>query len=723
MSGGNCAGVQGGGRRCIGKERNAGMTHGSADPIMVEPGRAGRSRKAPDGQSAAGHMAGDTDVAGVRAGRIRVGRALACAGMSLLALPAYAQGEAAQDDPAPVLTVGGQRFRDLDRNGTLDPYEDWRLTPERRADDLLARMTLAEKAGTMMHATLPGAGGRTIGVSAQGYDLDAAKALIDGKKISSFITRLAITPAAFAAQNNMVQRIAAATRLGIPVTISTDPRNHFQYVLGASAQPGAFSQWPDALGFGALRDPAVTRRFADIARQEYRAVGIHEALSPQADLATEPRWGRLTGTFGSTAALVSPQVQAYIEGFQHGETGPDSEGVLAVVKHWVGYGAEPEGFDGHNRYGRFAELDESAFSEHVAAFKGAFAAHVGAVMPAYTILKDLRIDGQVTEQVAPGFSRALLTGLLRGREGFEGIILSDWAITNDCTPGCRDPRSPQGFGDIAMPWGVEDLSEAERFAKGVDAGLDQFGGVDRPEILIAAVHAGRLSEARLDQSVRRIMISKFRLGLFENPFVDPAAAAHIVGNAAFRAAADDVQRRAQVLLQDRGVLPLRAGTRVYVHGLDGTVARAHGLMPVDRPEDAQIAIFRLAAPSEMLHPNHFFGSRQKEGRLDFRDGDADYDALKAAAAHVPVVISVYLDRPAILGNVRDRSAVLLGNFGASDDALLDVLMGKAQAQGRLPFELPSSMRAVEEQQPGRPDDSAAPLYPAGFGIVRQEPQS
>ncbi|HZF46519.1 MAG TPA: glycoside hydrolase family 3 N-terminal domain-containing protein [Sphingomonadaceae bacterium] len=627
-------------------------------------------------------------------------------------------GFAAQTHEPPVLTVDGERFRDLNRNNRLDPYEDWRLPAEQRADDLIKQMTLEEKAGTMMHGTLPGSGGMAIGVSSQGYDLEAARTLIVDKKITSFITRLNLPANEFAEQNNAVQSIAAGTRLGIPVTISTDPRNHFEYVLGASAEVGAFSQWPDPLGFGALRDPAMTRRFADIARQEYRAVGIHQALSPQADLATEPRWSRQTGTFGSSADLVSPLVQAYVAGFQNGEKGVSSDGVLTVVKHWVGYGAQPGGFDGHNYYGRFAVLDEPAFAEHVAAFQGAFAAGVEGVMPAYTILKDLHIDGRLTEQVAPGFSREILTDLLRGREGFQGIILSDWAITNDCTPGCRDPKKPQGFQDIAMPWGVEDLAEAERFAKGVDAGLDQFGGVDRPEIIIEAIQSGRLSETRIDESVRRIMLSKFRLGLFDKSLVDPAEARQTVGKAEFQAAAADVQRRAHVLLKDEGGLPLKPGTHVFVHGLDRDAVAAHGLISVDRPEDAEAAIFRLTTPSELLHPNHFFGSRQKEGRLDFRDGDANYEAFKAAASVVPVFASVYLDRPAILTNIADKATVLLANFGASDDALLDILMGEAQAEGRLPFELPTSMQSVEVQHPGRVDDSATPLFTAGYGIIR-----
>lgn len=636
-----------------------------------------------------------------------------------LSLCLLTQSAIAQADDKSTLTIDGKAFRDLNHNGGLEPYEDWRLSPERRAEDLVARMTIEEKAGAMMHGTLPGTGGLGVGDSSQGYDLAKVRTLIAEKNITSFITRLTTVPETLAQQNNEVQSIAAATRLGIPVTISTDPRNHFQFVLGASGETRGFSQWPDALGFGALRDPGVTRRFADIARQEYRAVGIHEALSPQADLATEPRWSRLTGTFGSDARFVSPLVGAYVEGFQHGKAGLAKDGVLAVVKHWVGYGAQPEGFDGHNRYGRFVDLNEAEFAEHVAAFQGAFDAQVGGVMPSYTILRDLNLGGKTVEQVAPGFNKGLLTDLLRGRKGFDGIILSDWAITNDCTPGCRDPQQPQAVTDIAMPWGVEDLPQAERFAKGVDAGIDQFGGVEKPEIIVDAVRSGRLSEARVNESVRRVMIAKFRQGLFDMPFVDPAAAGRIVGNPEFRKAADDAQRRAQVLLKSGKAMPLKPGARVFLHGIAADIARARGLIVVDRPEDATIALFRLTSPSEMLHPNHFFGSRQHEGRLDFRDGDPDYEALKVAAAKVPVIASIYLDRPAILGNIRDKTAVLLANFGASDDALLDVMLGKAKAQGRLPFELPSTMTAVEKQRPGKSDDSDRPLYPVGAGIVER----
>src|SRR5690606_38968304 len=192
----------------------------------------------------------------------------------------------------PLVQVGGLRFRDLNANGRLDPYEDWRLSDRARAEDLAARMSVAEKVGTLMHSTLPGLGGE-LGAE-QSYDLEALAALLDGKHVTSFITRLPSAPAELAEQNNRVQELAERGRLGIPVTISTDPRNHFPYVLGASSSATGNTRWPELLGFAALGDAELVRRFGEIARREYRALGIHMALSPQLALATEPRWARVT---------------------------------------------------------------------------------------------------------------------------------------------------------------------------------------------------------------------------------------------------------------------------------------------------------------------------------------------------------------------------------------------------------------------------------------------
>lgn len=611
-------------------------------------------------------------------------------------------------------------YRDLNHNGRLDPYEDTKLPAERRVEDLLGRMTLAEKAGTMMHGTAPGIGDAT-GRSQDGYNLAKARAIIVDNGVTSLITRLSMAPADLAEQNNRLQRLAEQSRLGIPLTISTDPRNHFQAVLGASTRGGGFTLWPETLGLAALGDPSVVRQFGDVARREYRAVGIHMALSPQADLASEPRWPRGTATFGSDPVKVSALVGAYIQGFQHGSAGVARDGVATVVKHWVGYGAEPQGFDAHNYYGRIVRHDDASFARHVAAFDGAFAAHVAGVMPTYPIIAGVTLNGRPLERVGAGFSRQLLTGLLRGNKKFNGLILSDWGITNDCPTACSAPtrERPQTPAAIAMPWGVEAMTKVDRFAKAVDAGMDQFGGVDDPAPLIAAVAAGKVTPARLDESVRRILMLKFEQGLFNNPYVDASAAATTVGNATDLAAAEAAQRAAQVLLQNRNALiPVRSGRRVWLYGVDAAAARAAGLIVVDDPTKGELALVRVGTPSEKLHPYAFFGSRQNEGRLDFKSGDPDYVAILKATATVPTVVAVDMDRPAILTNVRDRAAAILAVFGASDAALLDVVTGKAKARGRLPFELPSSMAAVERQNPARSDDVAVPLFKTGTGIVQ-----
>lgn len=627
---------------------------------------------------------------------------------------------------APVITQGGQQFRDLNKNGVLDPYEDSRLAPEQRARDLVARMTLEEKAGAMMHGTIRSSGPMGgVGMGAA-YDTAANRKLIDSAHVTNLITRLTADPATIAAQNNLLQRIAEGTRLGIPLTISTDPRNHFQTVVGATVQTNKFSQWPEALGFAAIGDTALTRRFGDIARQEYRAVGIQMALSPQADLATEPRWGRIAGTFGEDAALAQAQVRAYVSGFQHGEHGLDSGSVVTVVKHWVGYGAAKDGFDSHTYYGRFASFTGPNLAYHIQPFLGAFAARAAGVMPTYSILQGATWNGQPIEPVGAGYNRQLLTEILRGRYGFRGIVVTDWAITWDCSERCKN-GAPAGerpsFADVAMPWGVEDLPMRARFVKAVKAGVDEFGGTERGDMLVDAVHAGELTEAELDSSVVRILTQKFQQGLFDHPFVDSAAATRIVGNDAFRAAGLDAQRRALVLLKNDHRLPLRVSRRgqirplqVYLRGVAPAAAQREGWTVVDDPKNADLAIVRLNAPFERLHPQYVFGQFLHEGSLAFTDNDSDFVAFTRVAAVVPTIVTVYLDRPAILTPVRDLARAVIVNFGVSDEALLDVLTGRAKPQGKLPFELPSSMEAVAAQRPDMPHDSARPLYPFGYGL-------
>jgi beta-glucosidase len=614
-----------------------------------------------------------------------------------------------------MLKIDGLEFRDLDRDGELAPFEDWRLPPLERANDLVARLTLEEKIGLLLHGTIPATGG-ALGILGIGreYDLERAAELIRHRGVNSMITRLAPSPREFAAQNNAIQQIAAESRFGIPVTISTDPRHHFNPTIGASVATAGFSQWPGSLGFAAIADPELVRRFGDVVRQEYRATGVHMALSPQADLATSPRWARIDGTFGEDPELVRRLVGAYVEGVQGGSLGLGKASVATVVKHWVGYGASADGFDGHNYYGRFSAFPGEAFEAHVDAFLDAFANQVAGVMPTYNILKDLVLDGKPIEQVGAGYSTELLSDLLRGKYGFDGLILSDWAIAKDVNDACRTGKPRMTPLDVSMAWGVEDLTVAERFAKGINAGLDQFGGEDEPEPLLEAVAAGLLSEGRIDESATRVLVQKFELGLFEHPFVEEDAVEELVGNASFMEEGRAAQRRSLVFLERSDQEALVEGDRLYLHDLAASAFEAAGLVVVDSLEQATKAVVKLKTPAQLLHPDFFFGAFQKEGDLDFKEEEESYQALQKIAAALPTLVVLEMDRPAILTNIRDKVAVLVAGFGVSDEAVAAVLSDPSQAAGRIPYTLPSSMEGVLAQTADRPGDDPTPLYPSGY---------
>lgn len=618
----------------------------------------------------------------------------------------------------PLLHIGGLTFKDLNQDGKLNPYEDWRLTPQQRAQDLVKRMTLAEKAGLMMHGSAPSPGS-VIGAGTV-YDLPAAQKMIVQQQVRSLITRLSgRNPQQMAQENNKLQQIAESSRLGIPLTISSDPRNSFEYLTGASVDAGLFSKWPETLGIAAAGDESLAREYGDIIRQEYRAVGINEALSPQADIATDPRWARINGTFGEDAELTKRMVRGYITGIQHGTRGVGADSVAAIVKHWAGYGAAKDGWDSHNAYGKYAAFSGDNLERHIYPFTGAFEAGVAGVMPTYSILQGASWQGRAIEPVGAGFNHFLLTDLLRGQYRFNGIILSDWLITSDCNQVCEQ-GAPAGEKPVpeGMPWGMENATVQQRFVKAVQAGVDQFGGVTDSAVIVAAVQQGQLSQARINTSVEKLLTQKFALGLFEQPYVDAPRAAQVVGNPAAQRAADEAQARSLVLLQNQGVLPLRQGAKIWLSGVDKQAAQQAGLVVVDEPQQADIALIRTSAPFEQPHRNYFFGSRHHEGSLAFTDDNPDLQKIKQVSRVVPTIVTVYLDRPAILSNVQALSKGLIANFGVSDAVLLQKLQSQQAWRGRLPFELPSSMAAVLKQQSDVAADSEKPLYPLGFGLAR-----
>jgi beta-glucosidase len=563
-------------------------------------------------------------------------------------------------------------------------------------------MTLPEKAGLLFHTMIAmGPGGRLAGADPD-YRLLSAQDLVLGRNMSHFnlITGTA-SPAELAEWHNLLQDLAAGTRLGIPVTLSTDPRHAYSSNPNTRVLAGPFSVWPEPLGLAATRDPGLVHRYADVTRQEYLAVGLRVALHPQVDLATEPRWARVVGTFGADPHLTSAVAREYIRGLQGPSLGPTS--VAAMTKHFPGGGPQRDGEDPHFAGGRQQVYPGGRFADHLLPFRAAIQAGTSQIMPYYGMPV-----GTPYEEVGFAFNAGVITGLLRGELGFDGIVCTDWGVLTD-TAFYGEPRP-------ARAWGVERSSPVQRARRALDAGCDQFGGEACPDLVVELVQSGAISEWRLDVSVRRLLREKFRLGLFDRRHVDPQVAEETVGRADFRAAGLAAQRASVTLLSNATMdsparLPLRPGLRVYCTGISRALVARHAVV-VDRPGDADVALLRLQAPYE---------PRPGDVEAYFHAGSLAYPPdqlaqLIAVLDRVPSIVDVYLDRPAVLTEVGTHAAVLLVTFAVGDEALLDVVTGRDRPRGRLPFDLPRSMAAVEAGLSDVAFDDTDPLFRYGHGL-------
>ncbi|MBC9714738.1 glycoside hydrolase family 3 C-terminal domain-containing protein [Streptomyces sp. TRM66268-LWL] len=578
------------------------------------------------------------------------------------------------------------------------PYQNAELPVAQRVEDLLARMTLAEKAGQLFHTMLAmQPDGSTVEKGdASMVPLDTS-GMLQAQYMTHFNLMGTYEPAAMARWQNTLQQMAADTRLGIPVTLSTDPRHAFTDNIGASFNAGAFSAWPEPLGLAALRDPQLVYEYADTVRREYLAVGFRVALHPQIDLATEPRWSRQNGTFGSDAALTSELVRAYIRGLQGDELGRDS--VSAMVKHFPGGGPQKDGEDPHFAHGKEQIYPGGMRDLHLEPFKAAIAAGCAQMMPYYG-----QPIGTDWEEVGFGLNKGVVQGLLRDKLGFDGIVCTDWGLITDA----------EIFGEMheARAWGLESLTELERAARVLDAGCDQFGGEARTDLIIELVESGRIPEYRLDQSLRRILREKFVLGLFDDPYVDEQLAAETVGRADFAEAGERAQRRSLTLLTNSArTLPVSGKRKLYVQNVDAAVAAEYGEV-VAEPAQADLAVLRLRTPYEPRE--NTFESFFHSGTLAFTPDELKpiLDLLDA----VPTIVCINLERAAVIPEIAERAAALVADFGASDAALLDVAFARAKPEGRLPFELPRSMDAVRASRPDVPNDTENPVFPYGAGL-------
>lgn len=609
--------------------------------------------------------------------------------------------------PSNLLTTSvaadGTVYRDLNGDGVMNPYENPGLPVAARVADLLSRMTVEEKAGQMFHPSIEaGADGSLVEKDAFVMP-NSTTETIQSQHISHFNV-LHLPPSAMAAEwHNRVQKVAEDSRLGIPVTISTDPRHSDVENIATSLRAGAFSTWPEALGLAALRDPDAVREFATFAAAEYRAIGIRAALHPQIDLATEPRWARQSTTFGPDAELTGAYLRAYLDGFQGSGAGGSltSTSIACMTKHFPGGGPQLDGEDPHFPYGREQVYPGGRFEYHLEPFREAIAAGTSAIMPYYGMPVGLTRRGRAIEEVGFGFNRDIINGILREELGYDGVVCTDWQLISDVTIG--------GAWLPARAWGVEHLDRPARVERVLAAGCDQLGGETCTDILLDLVQDGRVSEARLDESVRRLLTVKFELGLFDDPYVDVAAAETSVGTREAVAAGLAAQTRSTVMLREAPTID--AGTAVYVEGM--TASAFDGLARiVDTPEAADIAVVRLGAPFEprdefVLEP--FFHA----GTLAFSDEILEH--LRSLAAAVQVIVDVTLERPAVVAPLLEIATGLVGTFVSSDRALALVLAGQATAEGLLPFDLPPSDASVLNSSPDVPNDIPDPTFSAGSG--------
>ena len=612
---------------------------------------------------------------------------------------------AIQGAEAPTLTHDGITFRDLNKNGRLDIYEDPRRPVAERVEDLLVQMTLEEKAGLMFHTMIATNPDGSLENPPGPFQLPSPTEMVAGRLMNHFNVFNIPAPRQTALWHNRLQKLAESTRLGIPVSISSDPRHGYTHnpALAAAAAAANFSQWPEPLGLAATGDEALVQEFGDIARQEYLAVGIRVALHPMADLATEPRWARVNGTFGEDAQLSARMTAAYIRGFQGETLGRHS--VACMTKHFPGGGPQMGGHDAHFTFGKEQVYPGNNFDYHLIPFEAAFQAGTTMIMPYYG-----QPIGLPIEAVGFGFNKDVITGLLRNKYGFNGVVCTDWGLLTDME---RDGKVIMA----ARAWGVEHLSREQRAKKVLEAGCDQFGGEACPEVIVSLVRSGQVSEKRIDLSVRRLLTDKFRLGLFDNPYVDVDAAETICGKPAFRKAGELAQRKSMVLLKNGKpgagkVLPLQGKPKIYVEGIAPAVA-AQFAQVVDNVEQAELAILRLNTPYQPRQGG-FLESIFHAGDLDFKGEEKA--RILSLLDRIPTVVDINLERPAVIPEIADKSAALLADFGSNDAAVLDVIFGRFVPTGKLPFELPSSMEAVQKQKEDLPHDSENPRYPFGFGL-------
>jgi beta-glucosidase len=660
-----------------------------------------------------------------------------------------------------MITVNGNEFRDLNGNGVLDPYENWELPVEERVKDLVSRMTLEEKAGLMTISSqfMPNSnrmfGYRGEQITDESGTLNETEVVITTNFFSKpgdetyvlkkpllnkagttkgildlnlryFIIRDNPPAAQLAEWINKIQEVAEGSRLGIPVVMVSNPRNHKGNLAhGFMEASGEFSLWPGELGLAATADAETVREFAEIAAKEWRASGITKGYAYMADIATDPLWMRYNGTFGEDPELVAELIKAVIEGFQGKELGTES--VSLTTKHFPGGGARHKGHDPHYKWGSFNPYPTpgSLYKYHIPPFKAAIEAGSTSIMPYYSYPSNENSeqqlkDGEKFEEVGFAFNKKIIKDILRDELGFKGYINSDTGIIN------------------MMPWGVEDITIEERYAKALKAGVNIFSDEADPTTLINTVKQGLVSEELFDQSVTFLLTEMMKLGLFENPYVNPELAQKIAKDPASQAKADEAHRKSVVLLRNENqLLPLTddkiKDVKLYVEVLTKTDAQGQtnllkesirnhdrAITVVDNEEEATLALLFVAPSAVEDRPDSplLVALAPETG--------VDVSRIKEIEGKLPTIVTINMLNPWLIGDIEPEAGAVLSTFGIKYEALLDVIRGRFNPTGKLPFTLPANQEVLDEAPGDIPGydkgseyiykDKEGHEYKFGFGL-------
>ena len=648
-----------------------------------------------------------------------------------------------------IIEKKGLQFKDLNKNGELDPYEDWRLPDSSRIADLLGQMTLEEKVGLLFHpniavpadgvvkydfteeekAAMANAGNETyagpIGPGGQGpagggigqmRRTATAKSFIEEKHFRNILNNGVAPVREFASWSNKMQEIAEATRLGIPIMFSTDPRHGA--TLGAHVSGTQyFSQWPSKegqVGISSAHDTVIMKKFGEVVAEEYRAVGLHMILGPQIDVMTEPRWSRNMGCFSEDADLTAEMLAAFMDGAQGKDVGPEK--ILVHLKHWPGAGPHKDGT------GQWLTYPGNNFDYHLIPWKKGIEKGALAAMGYYS--------GTFYDSLNVNYSYHVSTEILYNQLGFKGAICTDWGVVS------RGPLKPSLQGKTTLKDNMEMI---------INAGVDQMGSETNNQLVLELVNEGRVSEERINQAAGRILQWHFILGLFENPYVDPEAATKIVQSEKNQKLGYEAQLKSIVLLVNEGVLPAAENIKIYVEGIDKEIAAGYATV-VDDPVKADLILVRTTTeeersfqgfgggmpgagprPGQANAPRPQMNAAQAAAAMNPfapREVNIDFPAKKwaniktLARTGKPVVVAFNPTGsscvlPADLRNVA-KGAIMI--FDALDNALLDIVFGKFKPVGKLTFEIPSSMDAVKKQLEDLPFDSENPAFKFGDGL-------